>query len=401
MENKDIKQVENLLRDVKNITEKYEEYFGKTGLKYNIFSIAGIDNKEVMMCRVIADLLNPNGKHFKKELYLNLFLETLKEKEITAYNFESKNAKVSTEYFTNKGRRIDIVVEGGNIFIPIEVKIHAGDQENQIKDYFEYAQTRNAQLGNENNVPVMYLTLDGHQPNGDICKSKYQLITWREHILSWLNKCLVHVETVKTASIHEIICQFIVAVKSLCNIPEEENMKDEILDLVIKSRENIESALYLKYLDIEKFIKDRMVAEFIKVTEHIKKYYPNAEFTDEDDNWYGLCIPIRKGKYKLYIHCEWHSRKIIFSSADTNEYQNNMREAQKLREKIKEKTGYTSTHSSDQNGQEIWYSNQIKRKDIYNYNNPFYYYELYNIYHAKAKEIIYEIKEFVKILEED
>jgi hypothetical protein len=65
-----------------------------------------------------------------------------------------------TECVTNENRRIDIVLEDGTIFVPIEVKIWAGDQPKQIHDYFEFARTKNS----GNHVPVLYLTLDGHEP---------------------------------------------------------------------------------------------------------------------------------------------------------------------------------------------------------------------------------------------
>lgn len=42
---------------------------------YNLFSVLGIETKEVLICRVLADLLNPRGQHGMGSVYLELFLK--------------------------------------------------------------------------------------------------------------------------------------------------------------------------------------------------------------------------------------------------------------------------------------------------------------------------------------
>ena len=41
---------------------------------YNIFSVLQIQSKEVLICRMIADLLNPRGQHGAGTEYLKIFL---------------------------------------------------------------------------------------------------------------------------------------------------------------------------------------------------------------------------------------------------------------------------------------------------------------------------------------
>jgi hypothetical protein len=41
---------------------------------YNIFSVLQIQSKEVLICRMIADLLNPRGQHGAGAEYLKIFL---------------------------------------------------------------------------------------------------------------------------------------------------------------------------------------------------------------------------------------------------------------------------------------------------------------------------------------
>lgn len=42
---------------------------------YNIFSVLSIETKEVLICRVIGDFLNPRGKHGENNKFLSLFLK--------------------------------------------------------------------------------------------------------------------------------------------------------------------------------------------------------------------------------------------------------------------------------------------------------------------------------------
>ena len=103
---------------------------------YNFFETTRIVKSEVIICRFIGDLLDPRGKHKLGSVGLQLFMELVfKEKHDDDYY---QNFKISTEYILENKRRIDIVIEGNERFIPIEVKIDAKDQENQCYDYLEF-----------------------------------------------------------------------------------------------------------------------------------------------------------------------------------------------------------------------------------------------------------------------
>ena len=72
---------------------------------------------------------------------------------------ELNHAVVTTEYLIDRERRIDIVIELGQRFIPIEVKIYAGEQKSQCYDYYTFARTK------DKNAKVVYLTLSGYFPS--------------------------------------------------------------------------------------------------------------------------------------------------------------------------------------------------------------------------------------------
>ena len=97
---------------------------------YNIFSVLSIETKEVLICRVIGDFLNPRGKHGENSKFLSLFLKEIPELQHIACE-QLDQAIVTTEYVIDENRRIDIVIEIGGYFVPVEVKIFAGEQKAQ------------------------------------------------------------------------------------------------------------------------------------------------------------------------------------------------------------------------------------------------------------------------------
>lgn len=58
---------------------------------------------------------------------------------------------------------MDIVVESPDVIIGIEVKIDAGDQKEQLHDYFKEL---NQRARGQKRAVLVYLTLDGKPPSG-------------------------------------------------------------------------------------------------------------------------------------------------------------------------------------------------------------------------------------------
>lgn len=136
---------------------------------FNVFDVLSVQYKEVIMCRMLKELLDPKGKHGKGNKFLKLFFQVIKESKCEIVPDEdldkSSNVQVSNEYVIDGNRRIDILVKVGTRYIPIEVKIEACDQQNQVRDYLNYCQTKLEQSGNKGKTVLLYLTLDGHEPS--------------------------------------------------------------------------------------------------------------------------------------------------------------------------------------------------------------------------------------------
>ncbi len=105
------------------------ELYGAT--RFSPFVIFSPD--ENTLSRVIAELFDPRGSHGQGLLFVNALLQKLGYPRLG-----SKDAvRVRREAMTRKKRRIDIVIETRSYVIGIENKPWAGQQNNQLADYFE------------------------------------------------------------------------------------------------------------------------------------------------------------------------------------------------------------------------------------------------------------------------
>ena len=165
--------------------------------EYNIFDILEVASKEVVMCRFLADLLNPEGIHGYGILFLKSFLQTvLNENRINDTLLTHTN--VIKELVIDNNRRIDIVIQNAHFFIPIEVKIYAEEQEGQCYDYYEYAKAFDEQ------TKIVYLTRFKNKPsefsrkkiNGTeiLSDDKIKCISWEHDICGWLTEILVQLK---------------------------------------------------------------------------------------------------------------------------------------------------------------------------------------------------------------
>ncbi|MBR4328321.1 MAG: PD-(D/E)XK nuclease family protein, partial [Candidatus Riflebacteria bacterium] len=147
---------DKIVEKVKKLLTEEEAINKATAKDFNIYRILGIESKETLICRAIAALLDDNY-HNQGDCFLKLFFEQVLNREYT-----KKAYQIITEYYIDSGRRIDIAIkskenETEKEFIPIEVKIFAGDQKNQCYDYCSCKEN--------NEKKIYYLTLDGRLPS--------------------------------------------------------------------------------------------------------------------------------------------------------------------------------------------------------------------------------------------
>ena len=139
---------------------------------FNVFDVLSVQYKEVIMCRMLKELLDPKGKHGKGNKFLKLFFKVINEssREIVSEEeldkfYKSNEIVVDCEHEIDDNRRIDILIRIGARYIPIEVKIYAGEQQNQVQDYLNYCNKMQKQEERNDKAILLYLTLDGLNPS--------------------------------------------------------------------------------------------------------------------------------------------------------------------------------------------------------------------------------------------
>ena len=146
----------------------------------------GIASDEEFMCKFLAHLLNTNDKYL-----LNFLKENCKIKNINENDLKYK--KIDTELSIPHGK-IDIVIElYKKLWLPIEAKLTAKDQEKQCEKYLNISMSKNI-----DNAKVCYLTIDEHKPDDidDIGDNNCILLKWEsikcitenfKYIVKWNN----------------------------------------------------------------------------------------------------------------------------------------------------------------------------------------------------------------------
>ena len=128
--------------------------------RFNAFDYLRTD--ELGLSRIIADLLNPQGKHGQGSVFLKLLLDGCDLEWTLPDHGRRADVNVEVEKTIKDDRRIDVCVSFGGNCLAIENKPYAGDQPNQIKDYLDWLRNEGFQ-----NHALIYLSPSGERPAAD------------------------------------------------------------------------------------------------------------------------------------------------------------------------------------------------------------------------------------------
>lgn len=167
------------------------EYYERTHAnRFNVFDYINPD--ENRLSDIIADMLDPKGKHGQFDLFLRSMLRqccvVIHELTISARIFR----EASTSYLEADLRRIDIRVDFGTFGIGIENKPWAGEQPNQMRDYF-----LDLERQYHGRFLLLYLSGSGDPPTsaapGELDfraeRGQYRFSSYREDLANWLEEC--------------------------------------------------------------------------------------------------------------------------------------------------------------------------------------------------------------------
>lgn len=281
----------------------------------NILYMLGVENKEVIICRLLASLIEPNGLHCLGIEPLKIFFKCINVNKKYSDNMLS-NAMVETEELISDNRRVDIVIHIDNDVIPIEVKLYAKDQDAQLCDYFNYYKAIDKDTDKDIDK-IYYLTIDGKEPSkssvGNLKKENYSCISFFKEIYSFLSD-LEELSTGAENDLIKIIKDFKEVISNLKS--DEENMK-EIVEKITKCFEDNNNKAENEFLQIVKY-SDEIWDEirFLTLKNSIeektnKKYSLKREITN-------------KGKLDFDTHCKYaityDGEEIAYLAIDLNLY---------------------------------------------------------------------------------
>ena len=271
--NDNTNKISNILPKVRLLKNKYDKLAATTGKDFNIFSILRIKHKEVSThTPILAELLDPHGSHRQGAAFLKLFLEMcIKDQDYT----DLEMFRVRSEERTDQGQ-FDIRIEKEKeTCIVIENKIYAGDQPHQLNNYYQDA------IESEfNQIKLIYLTLYGSEPSNESLKAKngqgralrlndVELISYRKHIISWLEECM-KLQKVKCISpIREILYQYLDLLKELTEQPTNTRYSMGLIN-ILKQDEN-----YELIPDLEKMLLEYKVHLQLEFWDELAELIPN------------------------------------------------------------------------------------------------------------------------------
>ncbi len=219
-----------LLKEVSKKLTEFETSQRSGDNEFNVFSELEIEDREVIMCRMLRALLDPRGAHGQGSAYLKLFCRTVlyaldARDPFTDQELDDVHTEVIKEFLIpESGRRIDLVIETPCRFIPIEAKIRAEEQENQVFDYCQFTEDLTAKWsGKKKKWSLFYLTLNGNEPSSFSTEGQYkdriECISWKDDIDRFLSEAL---KITPSDKLKFVIRQYQTAIESLTGKMSEE-----------------------------------------------------------------------------------------------------------------------------------------------------------------------------------
>lgn len=235
-------KLEKLLQEIANLLKK-EFLSGNAQNTFNVFTVLGIEHKEVILCRFLGELLDPNGSHQMGALPLASFAAQVLNYD-TLTETEAQRAYVVLEERIDDDRRVDIAIHLKNTVWPIEVKVWADDQVAQLSDYYQYYKKR-YQLDS-----IFYLTPTGWPPSqksqGTLLAEQIVCLSFMTNIRQWLSNLL---PSCKNDAVYTCIKQFIEVIEKMTSSNEKMHMLKNVLKLTdngaLNNLDEINAALTL------------------------------------------------------------------------------------------------------------------------------------------------------------
>lgn len=305
-----VETVQMLLEQAHSILTLRERRAETPGARFNIFSVLGMETDEVNThCRLLYELLRPDGCHGLGDQLLRVFFELVLHKPYAAGTVVARERVIDAHAGQDHGR-IDLVVEGKGFCYPIEVKIFARDQWRQMRRYAQYA-------ARAQDCQVYYLTLDGHMPSEDSMGGaelpELVCLSFNGDIRRWLLRC--GELAWQAPAVAEIIRQYISLLDRLTGRGQGDEYMEMIQRTIAMSQANYEGAAAIERV-MAPLRSEMMARVFSEIEAHIGGRLRKLRATYQEDAvrfygperrrvWPSLTYFIAQcGEYTIALHIE-------------------------------------------------------------------------------------------------
>lgn len=281
---------------------------------YNIFTLFhGFSDEVNLHSNFIASLLDPNGDHYKGDLFLKLFLETC---GIDDFSIDTSRATVFKEF-----KHIDIYISDGKKHIILENKVYAKDQPTQIARYIKAIQNKDTE---DEDICVLYLHPDGKLPDdqsfgdyhakllGENPSIKFKVISYGKEILEWIDKCKNEVSNLTDLNI--FLSQYKDVIEMIYNRYKRiDKMETANLVEIFKENYTAVSEIANKYQETRKKIIDEFFKNVKDILENDLKDKYSIELnsvayrpivikntTSQDEKWKNFYFTVEFQKSSTY-----------------------------------------------------------------------------------------------------
>ena len=337
-------EVENqTLNLLKILIENRQEIYERLAPRVNIVNILGNTYYEVQNSKLLHCIFNAHFKYYDKEInfakdFALYFVNKNYKNEIKEAKFES----VHTEFTTKEGRKIDILIVFDKFEIIIENKINAGDQENQLADY--YIDRNNGKL-----IFLVYLTRFGYGASEysigkEIKEELKDKIYYLSHgdIAEWIEEDILNkYEFLKFDKKYQSICSALIQIrdneKIITNPNRENNMEKEEIKNFFEENKYFENLLNKdepikdKFVKLNKFFellenaqrvivdkKVELVSDDIDYSLKVSEFIKSVQYNKGEDYMKGASFYSSEEIIRSVLKTGGYSRNIIIPIENTN-----------------------------------------------------------------------------------
>lgn len=263
-----------------------QAYASRLAPEFNTLSLLAPD--ELRLSAVLAELLDPKGRHAQGRKFLDLFVRHFGLPEWTNY---ADRIRVQIEALTDGAgrtdRRIDLLVEIDDRWaIAIENKPWAADQDRQVADYLSHLHVRYP-----GGHVLIYLSGSGNGPApssiGDLERAQAEsagrlLVKGFDQLIPWLTACRHNCEASTVAAFLREFEDYIRA--EFLGIQDMAE-RDIIIEEATRNAESIGAAM--EVIMAGPAIKEALLRKLLKqVQDRITKHGHPWSLTIENDRWW-------------------------------------------------------------------------------------------------------------------